>query len=181
MAAIDFTTTITALDAGIAGATGADEAILQDVRDRIAKLGHALTSRFTLAVDTAKGVWEANASAVAIEAHEAADHVTTEEGGTPGAPVAWNAYSIADLLARIGAASQLASTEFRKQALVVHTGALAAAFHSGPDSGALYSRAPTVHDYANNASPGQPSVAAIEREIYAAIQEANEALALAAF
>ena len=176
MSAIDYATTLTSLDAAIATASGEDLALLQDVRNRLAKKGAELTARWSAEVDTAKTAWSAAASAAFTQAKEAADYVITTAGQPAPPAITFNTYSSAEIVGRLSAAEEFASGAVAR-ALESYGSAFSRAWADTSEAPSLYTGA--------RRNPSDPwaapvAVAALEREIYALIAEATELLAMVA-
>lgn len=122
MAAVDWSTTVTALDAAIAGAVGVDLELGQDIRAELAALGAVYDGQFTAAADTAKTAWLAAATSAHDEADEAALYALTllEEPPAPfPSALTFDAYDNAAIVARCRA-SEKAATGFVLEAIEAH-------------------------------------------------------------
>lgn len=179
MTVIDTATSLAAVDAALAGLSGVNAALGQEIRDELAKLGAQLSAHWTSAIDDAKGAWIAGATAVAAQALEAADYAYGEAGEPAPPALTFNPYDSTAIAQRLTAAAALvAGNVFLVEALGKHSSAFSSAFAGARiDAAHAYVKGPRDHieRLSWSTSPAQ-----VERAAYVQIQRATAWLAFIA-
>lgn len=196
MAAIDWSTTVAALDAALVSAVGVDLELGQGIRAELAALGAKYDGEFTSAADTAKTAWLAAAESAHDEADEAARfvivpifvaaHADDDPVPDPPAALTFDAYDSTAIVARCREAEK-ASTGFTLEAVQEHREAVEELFKL-PNAATLQAFVPywggfVVTDLGGGATRYAPhvSVRKTELALVALIADATDWLALVAY